>query len=164
MIRLTTFDDIVNVFLARCPFLHLKFLPKGRFWIGFCPTVLYLVSERQANSIPRYVLEQTVMGMLGWIPTVAGIALRSLFYRLILQSQGPAAIERDVRLRFASNIRLGHGVYLDEGVYIHACPEGVEIGPNTLVMHGSVLHVYNFRGLPHAASRSDATAWSVNIL
>jgi acetyltransferase-like isoleucine patch superfamily enzyme len=109
---------------------------------------LYL--KRQANSIPRYVLEQTVMGMLGWIPTVSGIALRSLFYRLILQSQGPTAIERDVRLRFASNIRLGRGVYLDEGVYIHACPEGVEIGPNTLVMHGSVLHVYNFRGLPHA--------------
>jgi acetyltransferase-like isoleucine patch superfamily enzyme len=53
-------------------------------------------------------------------------------------------------LRFASNIRLGSGSYLDEGVYIHACPVGVEIGANTLVMHGSVLHVFNFRDLPHA--------------
>jgi acetyltransferase-like isoleucine patch superfamily enzyme len=26
----------------------------------------------------------------------------------------------------------------------------VEIGSNTLVMHGAVLHVYNFRDLPHA--------------
>jgi acetyltransferase-like isoleucine patch superfamily enzyme len=35
-------------------------------------------------------------------------------------------------------------------VYIHACPNGVAIGENTYVMHGSVLHVYNFRGMPHS--------------
>ena len=109
---------------------------------------LYLA--RQAASLPHYLLEQTVMGLLGWIPTIAGIGLRSLFYRMILKSHGSAAIERNVRLRFASNIRLGHGAYLDEGVYIHACPKGVEIGANTLVMHGAVLHVYNFRDLPHS--------------
>jgi acetyltransferase-like isoleucine patch superfamily enzyme len=38
-------------------------------------------------------------------------------------------------------------------VYIHACPGGVEIGPGTMVMHGAVLHVYNFRTLPHAGIR-----------
>jgi acetyltransferase-like isoleucine patch superfamily enzyme len=53
-------------------------------------------------------------------------------------------------LRFASHLRLGPGSYLDQGVYIHACPGGVMIGPRTLVMHGSVLHVYNFRNLPQA--------------
>jgi acetyltransferase-like isoleucine patch superfamily enzyme len=90
------------------------------------------------------------MTAVGWVPTIAGIGLRSLFYRLILHMEGQAAIERNVRLRFASNIRLGHGSYLDENVYIHACPAGVEIGQNTLVMHGAVLHVYNFRDLPHA--------------
>jgi len=47
----------------------------------------------------------------------------------------------------------GHASYLDEGVYIHACPSGVEIGPNTLVMHGAVLHVYNFRQLPNSGIR-----------
>jgi acetyltransferase-like isoleucine patch superfamily enzyme len=45
---------------------------------------------------------------------------------------------------------LGGGVYLDQSTYIHACPHGVEIGAGTLVMHGSILHVYNFRGLPNA--------------
>jgi acetyltransferase-like isoleucine patch superfamily enzyme len=44
-------------------------------------------------------------------------------------------------------------VYLDRGVYIHACPQGVTIGAGTLVMHGAVLHVYNFRDLPHAGIR-----------
>jgi acetyltransferase-like isoleucine patch superfamily enzyme len=66
---------------------------------------------------------------------------------------GVAAIEKGVRLRFASNIRLRRGAYIDEGVYIHACPGGVEIGESTYVMHGSVLHVYNFRGLPHSFIR-----------
>ncbi len=63
---------------------------------------------------------------------------------------GLAAIERGVRLRFASQVTLDRGSYLDQGVYLHACPNGIHVGRNSLVMHGSVLHVYNFRGLPKA--------------
>ncbi len=109
---------------------------------------LYL--SRQANSPGRYLLEQTLQFLAGWIPTVAGIALRAGLYRLMLQMDGLAVIEKNVRLRFASNIHLGKGSYIDESVYIHACPGGVTIGENTFVMHGAVLHVYNFRGLPHS--------------
>ncbi|MFQ5434297.1 MAG: acyltransferase, partial [Anaerolineae bacterium] len=53
-------------------------------------------------------------------------------------------------LRFANHIRLGNGVYLDQGTYLHACPNGIELGENTIVMHGAVLHVYNFRDMPHS--------------
>jgi acetyltransferase-like isoleucine patch superfamily enzyme len=109
---------------------------------------LYL--SRQASSPGRYLLEQFITTSLGWIPSLAGIAFRAVLYKLIMQIEGSAAIERNVRLRFTDHIQLGHGCYLDEGVYIHACPKGVEIGANTLVMHGAVLHVYNFRSLPHA--------------
>lgn len=109
---------------------------------------LYL--DRQASSIFRYVLEQTVLFLFGWIPTIIGVGVRGLFYRLILHMEGLAAIESRVRLRFADHIRLGHGVYLDEGVYLHACPQGIDIGPRTIVMHGAVLHVYNFRDMPHS--------------
>lgn len=109
---------------------------------------LYL--SRQASSFVRYLLEQTLMALFGWIPTIVGIGFRFVFYRFILQMDGLTAIERNVRLRFANHIRLGKGSYLDEGVYIHACPEGVSIGDRTLIMHGAVLHVYNFRALPHA--------------
>jgi len=112
---------------------------------------LYL--GRQAASPARYVLEQGLQGLLGGWPTIVGIGIRAVLYRLMLRMDGTAAIERNVRLRFASLIRLGQGSYLDEGVYIHACPAGVEIGPGTLVMHGAVLHVYNFRGLPHSGIR-----------
>lgn len=109
---------------------------------------LYL--SRQASSPSRYWIEQLLMLTIGWIPTAAGIGLRSLLYRMILKMDGPAAIEKNVRLRFADHIQLGRGSYLDEGVYIHACPGGVTIGKNTLIMHGAILHVYNFRSLPNA--------------
>ncbi|MBN2149760.1 MAG: acyltransferase [Anaerolineales bacterium] len=111
---------------------------------------LHLYIKRQASSIGRYILEQTTLGLFGWIPTVIGIGLRGVIYRLILHMDGMAAIESNVRLRFTNQIHLGHGAYLDQGVYLHACPQGIEIGPNTLVMHGAILHVYNFRDMPHS--------------
>jgi acetyltransferase-like isoleucine patch superfamily enzyme len=110
--------------------------------------LLYL--KRQAATPLHYIWEQLWQLLLGWMPTVIGVGLRGLLYRLILRMEGLAAIESGVRLRFASNIRLGPRSYLDQSVYIHACPRGVSIGADTLVMHGSILHVYNFRDLPHA--------------
>jgi acetyltransferase-like isoleucine patch superfamily enzyme len=109
---------------------------------------LYL--SRQASSLPRYALEQLLFFLIGWVPTPLGIALRGLLYRLILHMDGVAAIEKNVRLRFAGNITLGRGVYLDENSYLHATPGGIRIGANTIVMHGAVLHVYNFRDMPQS--------------
>ena len=63
---------------------------------------------------------------------------------------GFAAIENNVRLRYTNYIKLGHGAYLDQGTYLHASPRGINIGHDTIVMHGAILHVYNFRNLPHA--------------
>jgi acetyltransferase-like isoleucine patch superfamily enzyme len=109
---------------------------------------LYL--DRQASNLGRYVVEQLLYALAGWIPTIVGIAVRGVLYRLILKMEGWAAIESGVRLRYADQIRLGHGAYLDTGVYLHACPQGIEIGENTIVMHGAILHVYNFRGMPNS--------------
>jgi acetyltransferase-like isoleucine patch superfamily enzyme len=88
--------------------------------------------------------------LFGWIPTIIGIGLRGIIYRLIMKMNGWAAIENGVRLRYADHIRLGHGVYLDQLTYLHACPDGISIDSNSIIMHGAVLHVYNFRDLPHA--------------
>jgi acetyltransferase-like isoleucine patch superfamily enzyme len=109
--------------------------------------------SRQASSFWRYFLEQMVTSLFGWIPTVVGIGIRSITYRSILTMRGAAAIDSGVRLRFADNICLGAGAYLDQATYLHACPHGIHIGDNSLVMHGAVLHVYNFRGLPRAGIR-----------
>lgn len=111
---------------------------------------LHLYIRRQASSYKRYFFEQALYLLLGWIPTIAGIGLRGVFYRTILSMNGWSAIEKGVRLRFANNISLGHGVYLDQGTYLHALPGGITIGDETIVMHGAILHVYNFRGIPQS--------------
>jgi acetyltransferase-like isoleucine patch superfamily enzyme len=129
------------------------------------PTLsLYL--SRQASSPGRYLWEQTILTLLGWVPTVLGVGLRAILYRLIMHLEGVVAIERGVRIRFAGGIRLSPGVYLDEGVYLHACPGGIHIGRNTLVMHHAELHVYNFRDLPNAAIRvgQDSLIGEFNVL
>jgi acetyltransferase-like isoleucine patch superfamily enzyme len=115
------------------------------------PIALYL--SRQADNLPRYILEQSLFFLFGWIPTIIGIGTRGIIYRLILKMNGWAAIENRVRIRYARNITLNNGAYLDYGSYLHACPGGIEIGEGTIVMHGATLHVYNFRNLPHAFIR-----------
>jgi acetyltransferase-like isoleucine patch superfamily enzyme len=111
---------------------------------------LSLYIHRQSNSFWRYLWEQFILILFGWFPTIIGIGLRGVFYRLILKMNGWAAIENKVRLQFASNIRLENGVYLDQNTYLHACPNGIVIGENSIVMTGSILHVYNFRNMPHS--------------
>lgn len=130
------------------------------------PSPIRLYLSRQASSTGRYLLEQSLQLLFGWVPTLVGIGLRGVFYRLMLRMQGQAAIERNVRLRFANHISLGHGSYLDEGVYLHACPAGIEIGQNTFVMHHAELHVYNFRNLPHAGIQigRDSLIGEFNVL
>lgn len=134
---------------------------KGRISGG---PALYV--QRQADSLGRYVLEQSLQALFGWVPTLLGLGLRGVAYRLMLHMDGLAGIENGVRLRFANHIRLGHGVYLDHGVYVHACPQGVSIGPGTLVMHGAVLHVYNFRNMPHSGIRigRDSLVGEYNVI
>lgn len=111
---------------------------------------LQLYLSRQANSLPRYVAEQLMQSLFGWIPSVIGIGIRAIAYRAMMHMDGIAAIEDGVRIRFASNVRLGAGVYLDHGVYLHACPGGITIGAESMVMKNAILHVYNFRNLPHS--------------
>ncbi|WP_298403756.1 acyltransferase [uncultured Chloroflexus sp.] len=111
---------------------------------------LQLYLNRQANSLPRYITEQLMQSLFGWIPSVIGIGIRAIAYRAMMHMDGIAAIEDGVRIRFASNVRLGAGVYLDHGVYLHACPGGITIGDESMVMKNAILHVYNFRNLPHS--------------
>ncbi len=127
---------------------------------------LRLYLSRQATNGGHYILEQVLYALVGWVPTVVGIGLRAVLYRLIMHMAGVAAIENGVRLRFADRIRLGRGVYLDQGVYLHACPGGISLGDGTFVMHGAVLHVYNFRNLPHSFIRigRDSLIGELNVL
>jgi len=104
----------------------------------------------QAPNLPTYLFNQLILSALGWIPTIAGVALRGLAYRLMMKLEGMPAIEAGVRIVYPSNVHLGQNVYLDQGVYLHALPGGISIGSNTFILHHTMLHVFNFRNLPQA--------------
>lgn len=104
----------------------------------------------QASGVAAYIVEQFILTLFSWIPTIIGVGLRSLAYRLIMKLDGTAGIEAGVRIAYANKIHLGKGVYLDSGVYLHALPNGISIGHDTFIMHHTMLHVFNFRNLPQA--------------
>jgi acetyltransferase-like isoleucine patch superfamily enzyme len=106
--------------------------------------------KSQSTSLPRYVIEQSLMALLGGLPSLVGVGLRGIAYKAILQADGIPLIEHHVRLLCPANIRLGKQVYLDSQVYLHALPAGIHIGEGTSLMHGCTFHVFNFRDLPHA--------------
>ena len=106
--------------------------------------------KSQSTSLPRYVLEQTLMTLLGGLPSLIGIGLRGIAYKAILKAEGLPLIEHNVRLLCPANIRLGKQVYLDSQVYLHALPAGIHIGDGTSLMYGCSFHVFNYRDLPHA--------------
>ena len=106
--------------------------------------------KSQSTSLPRYVVEQSVMTLLGGLPSLVGVGLRGIAYKLLLKAEGLPIIEHNVRLLSPANIRLGKQVYLDSQVYLNALPGGITIGEGTSLMHGTIFHVFNYRGLPHA--------------
>jgi acetyltransferase-like isoleucine patch superfamily enzyme len=104
----------------------------------------------QSTSLPRYIVEQTVMSLLGGLPGLIGVVLRGVAYKALLKADGLPLIEHNVRLLCPANIRLGKNVYLDSQVYLHALPAGITIGAGTSLMYGTVFHVFNYRDLPQA--------------
>ncbi len=106
--------------------------------------------KSQSTSLPRYILEQTVMSLLGGLPSLVGVGLRGIAYKALLKAEGLPIIEHNVRLLCPANIRLGKQVYLDSQVYLHALPGGIAIGEGTSLMHGTIFHVFNYRDLPQA--------------
>ena len=106
--------------------------------------------KSQSTSLPRYIYEQTLMTLLGGLPSLIGVGLRGMAYKTILKAEGLPIIEHNVRLLCPANIRLGAKVYLDSQVYLHALPAGITIGEGTSLMYGTTFHVFNYRDLPHA--------------
>lgn len=111
---------------------------------------LRLYLDAKTRSPLRYAASELLQGLLGWIPSVAGVALRGVAYRTFLRCEGTPAIEDRVRIVRPEDISLGTSVYLDYGVYLHGGSGGLRLGDNTWVMSGCRLHVFNFRGLPNA--------------
>lgn len=109
---------------------------------------------RQRSRSPyHYVAGELLQALLAWVPSIVGIALRGVAYKCFLRARGLPAIEDHVRLVRPEDMTLGARVYLDHGVYLHGGAGGISIGDHSWLMGGCRLHVFNFRGIPHAGIR-----------
>ncbi|MEM2956217.1 MAG: acyltransferase [Candidatus Pacearchaeota archaeon] len=108
----------------------------------------YIQSE--STSFFRYCIEQFLFFLFSWIPGFLGIGLRGLFYKIIIKSDGLPKIEDRVRIRHSKGLKLGKNVYIGDGVYLHAMPNGIKIGDETIILHNSELHVFNYRNLKNS--------------
>jgi len=98
----------------------------------------------QSSSPARFCLEQTLFACLSWIPSIPGIALRALGYKLLLRSNGFQIFEEGVSIKRPRDIHLEHGVYVGRNAHLWGTPEGLHIGGHTRVMHGAYLNVNNY--------------------
>lgn len=106
---------------------------------------------RSKTSSPwHYIAGELLQGLFGWMPSVAGVGLRAVTYKLVLSADGLPAIEDHVRICRIEDVRVGRNVYLDHGVYLHGGKGGIHIGDQSWLMAGCRLHVFNYRDLPHA--------------
>ncbi len=122
-------------------------------------------------------LEAWLTTLISAVPGRVGRALRMAYYRLALKESGHLSFGRHVEISCPSNIRMGNGIYLVDGVILRACNNasliigdrfsangnariiadnggeirigsGVMIGPNVVI-----------RASNHAHKRTDIPIW-----
>lgn len=120
-----------------------------------------LYVESRALNWRRYVLEQCVQLVLGWIPTVAGMALRSVVYRpLMLKGSCRPYLESGVECLHLSGVRFGHSVYVDRLARLHASPAAtIEIGDGSRIMWGSYVCTYVSEPAAGEGVRTGRNCW-----
>jgi acetyltransferase-like isoleucine patch superfamily enzyme len=107
----------------------------------------------KTTSLWRYAVSETLQGIFGWIPSLVGIGIRAVAYKLFLHADGLPAIEDHVRICRPEDVWLGEGAYIDHGVYLHGGLGGLHIGAQSWIMNGCRLHVFNFREIANGGIR-----------
>jgi acetyltransferase-like isoleucine patch superfamily enzyme len=99
------------------------------------------------TSLGFALLAEVLTGLLGGLPGAAGLFLRSKLYRPLFGAAGRGIlVGRHVTLRHPRKIRLGAGVFLDDGVVLDAKGDtnrGIELGDRVFVGRHSILYCKN---------------------
>lgn len=106
-------------------------------------TLLRQFIRAKSTSVPRYFLEQALYLALQMIPTVVGLCLRSLAYRLLFTSDGPFGLEENVSITHAANLHLGRNAFVARNCFLGASDGGIHIADNAVVLDGCYLNVFN---------------------
>ena len=102
---------------------------------------LYLTTR--SSSLCRYIIESIIQLMFAWMPTLIGIMIRYLFYKLIFHKESARpVIENSVQFLYARNIKFGNSAYVDSGCRLHASVAEIEIGNNSRIMRNAYVCSY----------------------
>jgi len=97
-------------------FSHLEYKPKGMFHLMFESIILYFLKN---------------------IPTLIGIFIRNVTYKLILKRLGfPTIINKGVEIKASHNMIIGKEVTIKSRSYLNA-NSGLIIGDNTQIAHNA---------------------------
>ena len=100
-----------------------------------------------SRSLGRLILYETVVLFISWVPGALGLALRKVFYPLILGAVGRNVVfGQGVVLRHPWKIRVGSDVVVDDLVLLDAKGEtnrGIEIGNGVFLGRGTILSCKN---------------------
>lgn len=102
----------------------------------------------ESTGLFRYFFENLIQFLLNWVPSILGIGLRFLFYRMVIKLEGKVVIQAGCIFKQSKNIMLKDGVYIDHRVYMHATLGGIVIGENSRIMFNAELHVHNYNAFP----------------
>src|SRR5262245_66094741 len=96
-----------------------------------------------SRSLGKLILYEAVMTGTSWVPGALGLALRKVFFRLVLGRVGRnVAFGQGVVLRHPWKIRIGDDVMVDDYVLLDATGatnRGIDIGDGVFLGRGTIL-------------------------
>lgn len=103
---------------------------------------LYIHSN--SSSLSRFLCEQMLLALFGWVPSPAGVLARILAYKLLLPHGSRAPfIETNVDIKYFNKIFCGRSVFIDRNCRLHSSSAEIHIGDNSRIMFGSYLCAFS---------------------
>lgn len=98
-----------------------------------------------STGLVSYCIENTIFFLVSWIPSLLGIILRFVFYKLLFgKSRGVFIIEDGVSIKRPKEINIDSGVYIGKNSHVWSTPEGLFLSRNVRIMNNVHINVNNY--------------------
>lgn len=97
----------------------------------------YSYLEYSPKNIINSFFSEIILFLFSWTPTIVGVLLRNLFYKLIFKKIGFVSIKDHVEFKATFNIKLGNFVTIKKHAYLNgnANDDGLVIGNRCFIDH-----------------------------
>ena len=108
----------------------------------------YSYLEYKPKSIFHEFFSEFILFLFSWIPTLIGVSLRTVFYKLIFKKCGFVSIRNNVEFKDTYNISLGNLVTIKKHAYLNGnSKEGLIIGDNSFIDHYAYIKCQGVSGI-----------------